>query len=344
MTERIPQSPPEIKPVPDHTLRPLWSVMIPTYNCSQYLIENLQSVLEQDPGPEFMQIEVIDDYSTDSDVESIVQRIGKGRIAYHRQPKNVGSLRNFETCLNRSRGHYVHLLHGDDKIKNGFYKEIEHVFTAFPEAGAAFTGYTFIDETSKRLYDNKNLLLKPGMLKNWLSEISKSQLIQPPAMVVKREVYEKLGSFFGVHYGEDWEMWVRIAANYPVAHSPKVLAEYRMHQTNITSRYFLSGQSMTDILKVLDTIQGYLPQQERAGTMQFAKRHLSNYFSYTSDMVYHVLGKPEIALEQARRAMQMHFSYVTLTYWLKIHFKILIGYKMQSEKKWVYRHPLNLFK
>jgi len=31
-------------------------------------------------------------------------------------------------------------------------------------------------------------------------------------MVVKREVYEKLGGFYGVEYGEDWEMWVRIAA------------------------------------------------------------------------------------------------------------------------------------
>ncbi len=51
MNERIPQHPPEIKSVPDHMKRPLWSVMIPAYNCSNYLIENLESVLLQDPGP-----------------------------------------------------------------------------------------------------------------------------------------------------------------------------------------------------------------------------------------------------------------------------------------------------
>jgi glycosyltransferase involved in cell wall biosynthesis len=146
MIERIPTHPPEIKPVPENIQRPRWSVMIPAYNCSQYLIENILSVLQQDPGPLQMQIEVVDDSSTDTDVEALVKEAGKGRVGYYRQPENVGSLRNFETCLNRATGHYIHILHGDDKLRNGFYNEIEKLFAAFPEAGAAFTGFTFIDE------------------------------------------------------------------------------------------------------------------------------------------------------------------------------------------------------
>src|SRR5277367_1859957 len=111
MNNRIPGEPPEILPVPDHIKRPLWSVMIPVYNCSQYLTNNILSVLAQDPGAERMQIEVVDDCSTDTDVESLVQEIGKGRVKYFRQHENVGSLRNFETCINRATGRYIHLLH-----------------------------------------------------------------------------------------------------------------------------------------------------------------------------------------------------------------------------------------
>jgi glycosyltransferase involved in cell wall biosynthesis len=343
MIERIPRHPPEIKPVPDHIPRPRWSVMIPTYNCSQFLIENIHSVLEQDPGEEFMQIEVVDDFSTDSDVESLVRKIGKGRVGYYRQLQNVGSLRNFETCLNRATGHYVHLLHGDDRVIKGFYSEIENMFMAFPEAGAAFTGFTYVDEQNQRLYDNDELLNEPGLLNNWLLAISRTQLIQPPAMVVKRSVYEKLGGFYAVHYGEDWEMWVRIAARYPVVHSPKKLALYRVHQNNITSRYFLTGQSMTDVMKVLDIIQDYLPPNERPRAKRFAKRHLAHYFAYTSDKIYHQYGKPHVALEQSRRAMGMHFNPITFMYWIKMRVKILIGYKMQREKKWTFR-PVNFFK
>ena len=139
MSERIPQKPPVIKALPDHITRPLWSVMIPTYNCSRYLIENLRSVLEQDPGADIMQIEVVDDFSTDTDVESPGQgNRERAGLDYYRQPENVGSLRNFETCLNRATGHYIHLLHGDDQVKTGFYSEIEKLFYSFSAGRRGF--------------------------------------------------------------------------------------------------------------------------------------------------------------------------------------------------------------
>ncbi len=330
MSERIPQSPPLIHPLPDHLYRPRWSVMIPAYNCSRYLIENLHSVLQQDPGPDIMQIEVVDDFSTDTDVENLVRELGKGRVGYFRQPRNVGSLRNFETCLNRATGHYIHLLHGDDQVKPGFYSEIEKLFTLFPEAGAAFTGFVFVDENNERLYDNHTLLDKPGILQNWLFRIASSQLIQVPAMVVRRSVYEKLGGFFGVHYGEDWEMWARIAASYPVAHSPDRLAMYRVHRDNITSRYFLTGQSMTDAIQVVNTIQKYLPAAEQKKAKRIAEKHLAYYFARSADNIYHQYGKPFVALEQARRSMHLYFSPLTFYYWLKMRIKIGIGYKMPN--------------
>jgi glycosyltransferase involved in cell wall biosynthesis len=343
MIERIPSSPPEIKPVSGAIRRPLWSVMIPAYNCSHYLAETLESVLIQAPDADQMQIEVVDDFSTDANVEELVNRVGRGRVQYFRQPENVGSLRNFETCLNRSTGYYIHLLHGDDKIEKGFYSEIEQVFSAFPSAGAAFTGYTVINDKEEVMDENKTFLTEPGILENWILQIGRTQLLQPPAVVVKRSVYEKLGSFFAVHYGEDWEMWVRIAANFPVAHSPKKLAFYRVHENNITSRGFVSGQSMTDIMKVIKIVEDYLPKDKQKSMTAYAKRHFANYFSYSADKIYHEFGLPQVALLHARRAMLMHFSFVTLYYWVKIKFKMLIGYKQKREKKWVYK-PLNFFR
>src|SRR5664279_2604129 len=331
MSERIPQSPPPRSPPADHVKRPRWSVMIPSYNCSRYLIENLHSVLQQDPGPEIMQIEVVDDFSTDTDVENLVREIGGGRIGFYRQPRNVGSLRNFETCLNRATGQYIHLLHGDDQVKPGFYSEIEKLFTLFPQAGAAFTGFIFVDEQNRRLYDNQTLLESPGILQNWLFRIASSQLVQVPAMVVRRSVYENLGGFFGVHYGEDWEMWARIAAQYPVAHSPEKLALYRVHRDNITSRYFLTGQSITDAIQVVNTIQKYLPAGEKKKAKRAAEKHLAYYFARSSDKIYHQYGKPFVALEQARRSLGLYFSPVTFYYWLKMRVKIGIGYKMNKE-------------
>jgi len=95
MIERIPLTPPEIKPISDAENRPLFSVMIPSFNCIKYLPKAINSVLAQDLGPDIMQIEVLDDYSTDGDVAGLVEKLGNGRIQFHQQNKNVGSLRNF---------------------------------------------------------------------------------------------------------------------------------------------------------------------------------------------------------------------------------------------------------
>ncbi|HZY25562.1 MAG TPA: glycosyltransferase, partial [Bacteroidales bacterium] len=76
--------------------------MIPTYNCAHYLRETIASVLAQDPGPEIMQIEVVDDHSTRDDPEVVVKELAGDRVGFYRQSQNVGYIKNFETCLQRS--------------------------------------------------------------------------------------------------------------------------------------------------------------------------------------------------------------------------------------------------
>ena len=335
-SDRIPQSPPLIAPVRNSLARPLWSVMIPSYNCSHYLKKTLLSVLAQDPGPDKMQIEVIDDHSHDTDVEALVAQIGKGRIGFFRQERNVGSLRNFETCLNRSVGERIHILHGDDMIAPGFYDEIDMLFRKYPTAGAAFTGYFHINELDELLYPNQPLASDPGPIDNWFSIIAQSQQIQPPAMVVKRHVYERLGGFFGMHYGEDWEMWVRISAHFPVVHSPEHLAKYRVHDGNITSNYFLSGQHIRDITRAIGIVEEYIPIDQRKKLKNLARKNYSAYFARTTDMVYHGYKSPERALAQAKQALKMHVNTTTLYFVLKMRLKLMIRYKFRAAQSPVF--------
>ena len=327
--ERTPQTPPNIERVPDNTVRPLWSVMIPAYNCINYLEETINSVLQQALPIDQMQIEVIDDCSTDGDVEALVQRVGKGRVGYFKKETNGGSLRNFESCINRAKGIYVHILHGDDKVKPGFYAEIAVLFEKHPEVGACYTSYEYIDSSSRpNGWSVKSLQDNAGVISNWLEKIAVSNIVQPPAIVVKREVYERLGSFFAVHYGEDWEMWVRIAAHYPVAYSPKTLACYRVHGSNITTHSILSGQNIKDIQKVIEIINNYLPKHLRRKLRDKAERNFSGYFATLSDAIYHQHGNKRAALKQAYLSLRMHVNRLTIKHTVKIAVKWIIGYKV----------------
>lgn len=262
-----------IPSVPPGEARPLWSVMIPSYNCARFLEYTLRSVLAQDPGPEAMQIEVIDDASSADDPETVVARVGAGRVGFHRQQHNVGHVRNFETCLARSRGRLIHLLHGDDAVLPGFYRTMEHAFHLRPDVGAAFCRHRYIDEEGRGLAYGRVIQGHRGVVNDWLHKIAVRQQLQTCAMVVRRDVYEEVGGFDRRirAYGEDWEMWVRIASRYPVWYEPEALAEYRLHGASLAARAYPTGQNAQDMRQAMDIIRTYLAPANSRPLMRRAR-------------------------------------------------------------------------
>ncbi|EMR01075.1 putative glycosyl transferase [Cesiribacter andamanensis AMV16] len=280
--------------------------MVPVYNCAGYLTETLESVLVQDPGREQMQIVVVDDASTDADVAALVQRVGAGRITYHCQPKNVGSLRNFETCLNLATGHYIHLLHGDDKVLPGYYEKIGALLDRYPEAGAAFSRYQYIDEDSAYLYPQQPEQQADGLLSNWLVRLGERQRIQYCAISVRRSVYEELGGFYGVTYGEDWEMWMRIARRYAMAYTPEVLSAYRMHYQSISGQSFVQAKNLHDLQWVMNTIHAYLPDEVRGSVRRTALRFYAHYALKIANRIWHRSYNRQTVKAQIQEALRMH--------------------------------------
>lgn len=333
MTDRIPKAPPIILPLTNDENRPLFSVMIPTYNCIQYLSYAMEGVLSQDPGEEKMQIEVIDDCSTDGDVAALVREIGGGRVTFYQQPENKGSLRNFETCINRAKGFYIHILHGDDFVKTGFYQEIEDLFNRFPTVGSAMTNFNWADENNKQWGVNRDIIPHTGIIDNWLERIASKQLVQPPAVVVKRNTYEAVGSFFAVHYGEDWEMWIRIAARFEMAYSPKPLAVYRSgHASNISTNSILAGRNFKDLSTVISISSNYLPESKRKKIKRQAKKDFSISFAQAS---YELLanGKDKrVALKLASGALKFSIN-LRSVYWASRFYRLYFANILALRKK-----------
>lgn len=294
-----------IPPVPEGTARPLWSVMIPTYNCAHYLRETLAGVLAQDPGPELMQIEVVDDCSTGDDPAAVVEELGRGRVAFYRQPRNLGYIHNFETCLQRSRGRLVHLLHGDDSVRDGFYRAMGRAFDSHPEIGAAFCRTIYIDEEGH--WQSISPLEQPqsGILSNWLERIAVYQRLQVASIVVRRDVYERLGGFDTRMscWCEDWEMWIRIAAHYPVWFEAEPLALYRQHSSSLTGRSIRSGANIRDVRKAIGIYQSYLPRPIGGELARRAREFYAAYAVHTAEELL-LAGDREGARAQVREALR----------------------------------------
>ena len=238
-----------IAPVPVGVHRPVWSVMIPTYHCARYLGATLHSVVDQGLPPEEMEIQVVDDHSVEDDPASVVREVGDGRVAFVRHPENRGNVATFDTCLALSRGRYVHILHGDDLVQPGFYAILGRALDDHPECVAAVCRHVVVDDAGDEIVTPEPLADRAGVLHDLFSRLVQGQLLQPPAVVVRREVYERIGGFdHRIHrYGEDWEMWTRVAAEGPVWYTPVPLASYRVRAGSISDSSVRTGENMRDL-------------------------------------------------------------------------------------------------
>lgn len=235
--------------------------MIPTYNSTAYLEGTLLRVVNQDPGPAHMQIEIVDDGSEDDSAYQVLHKLNlTDRIQYYRQAKNVGLSANWNTCIKRAQGEIIHILHQDDLIEPGFYSAMENAFLQEPSIGAAFCRHNFIDERDN-LYGTSPLEQDTaGIIPGWMDRIILWERIQTPSITVRRSVYERLGGFHpSLAFVLDWEMWIRISSAYPLWYEPRILAAYRIHSNSETQRLISYGENIRDMQVFYKVLKSYLP-------------------------------------------------------------------------------------
>lgn len=305
---------PAIEPIKTGTHRPAWSVMIPTYNCADYLKRTIESVISQNIDPSQMQIEVVDDCSTKDCPERVTEEVGKGRVSFYRQPRNMGATATFNMCIKRSVGHIVHILHGDDVVRCGFYQTLGSALAAYPEAGAACCRYITIDDRDRWLSINSLRQQSAGLMKNCVEKLAVRNFIAFAGIAVRRSTYEQLGGFCTkfVH-SADREMWVRIAAHLPVWYEPKCLACYRVHSNNDTGTLMLTGANVRDSRMAVAAFARYLPRDQAAGLTLAALHQYAQQALLTAQSL-RVRGYYRAALIQAGEAVRCDRSLRT---WLR---------------------------
>lgn len=224
-----------------------WSVMIPTYNPKpDHLERMLQSVLSQDPGCETMQIDVVDDCSSQVDVEKMVRALAGDRVHFSRTPENQGLASCWNSCIERARGDWVHVLHQDDYVLPGFYEEVREIARLQPDVGLIAVRSFFVDEEGviSAVTPRIRSLERGGCA---VEEFLYDNPLQFPGVVVSKKAYEKYGSFRSdLSYTLDWEMWTRIIGQAGGVVSANVLACYRMTTHNMTNRLARTGETLTD--------------------------------------------------------------------------------------------------
>lgn len=224
----------DLKPVKNNNYAV--SVIIPVYNCQQYLASAIESVLSQ--TYQAQEIVVVDDGSTDNSA-AIAQSFAP--LVTYSLIENSGSSTAVNHGINLAQGSLIGFLDSDDLwIENKLALQIA-AFTDNPEMEAVF--------------GHMSQFKSPE-----LSEATKSKLKIPveviPAynrdtLLIKRESLERVGLFDPkIRMGEfvDWYLKASDQGLKSIMLS-EVLAKRRVHQTNMGIREHKSRIEYVRLLK-----------------------------------------------------------------------------------------------
>ncbi|MFZ2447162.1 MAG: glycosyltransferase [Syntrophobacteraceae bacterium] len=186
------------------------SVIIPTYNRAEPVIEAVESVLAQRDVPQGLEIIVVDDGSTDGTREAL-GRFSEG-IRYIRRPHGgVSAARN--QGIAESRGEYIAFLDSDDLWLPGKLSAQMRYFYENPEAVLCQTEEIWM-RGGKRLNPRKHHKKPEGRCFPLLLERC---LVSPSAVVIRRDLFDTVGLFDeSLPACEDYDLWLRIGCRHPL--------------------------------------------------------------------------------------------------------------------------------
>ncbi|MFT2009541.1 glycosyltransferase [Pontibacter sp. 13R65] len=282
---------------------PLVSVIIPSYNHGNFLLEAFKSVWEQD-YPTF-EIIVVDDGSEDNTAE--VAQSAMGVVYIYQKNQGLSAARN--TGIKNAKGELLVFLDADDWL--------------LPGAIATNVAYlqenqqlAFVSGAHDKVYEEEGLVVEEIneiSSDHYLNLLQGNYIGMHATVMYRRWVFDEFLYDTSLKNCEDYDIYLKVARKYPVQHHTKRIAAYRLHNSN------MSGQipaMLKGVLFVLDR------QRELVTTDSERKAYLkgkSIWKNYYCQQLY----KREVANNSA-------FPYRTLFTFLKHKPTLLFRYFLRK--------------
>jgi glycosyltransferase involved in cell wall biosynthesis len=239
------------------------SVVITCYDQEEYIGDAIGSVVQQSRYDAILEIIVVDDGSTD-DSEAVIRnwtsRCEKIQYVYQ-ENQGVSAARN--EGIRRSSGDYIAFLDGDDLwCEDRLAPQLE-LAEKHPDIGLFYGDvYSFEDDPADRTrgyctrfeYDDEDVL--PNLYFHGAP-------ILTPTTLVQTDCFSEVGRFDpSLRQGEDRDMWLRVAAEYPIQHVGEPVALVRHGNESLSTdidekaKFMLQGaDKMVELYPELDSLR-----------------------------------------------------------------------------------------
>lgn len=227
----------------DIMAQPIVSIIIPTYNCAQYIAETITSVLNQS----FKDIEliVVDDGSIDSTRDIVASINGPIRLI---PQTNAGVCVARNRGISEATGRYICLMDHDDYWFPHKLERQVALLDEQPEIGVVYSSFILWHrDESNGLFPSAESFDLNHYADDFIPEFSgwiyhqfllDCWMLTSTAMF-RAEIFEECGAFDeDLPYSEDWDLWLRISRRYPFIQlrRPSTLYRQHAHQGNRVNR------------------------------------------------------------------------------------------------------------
>jgi glycosyltransferase involved in cell wall biosynthesis len=205
------------------------AVVITTYNHAAFLDDAIRSIIRQSVPAE--EIIVVDDGSTDHP-EAVVSGYSLVRLIRQRN-QGLSAARN--KGLRAAVGDKIIFLDADDRLCQGAIEAGLECFVRHSEAGFVYGGFRYIDADGGVTSEPFCRDIGPD---HHLSFLRGNQVGMHGAVLYDRMRLLDAGGFdVTLRRCEDYDVYLRMSRNHPVANHRQTVAEYRQHGTNMSSNF-----------------------------------------------------------------------------------------------------------
>lgn len=256
---------------------PLLSIVINCFNGSAYLKNSIDSVIDQS----YRNWEIIfwDNQSTDNSAE-IFFKYNDERLHYFLAPAftSLGRARNL--AINKTKGDWICFLDCDDVwLPDKLERQVSIINNENADLGIVYgqslsfqSNMNSNEKWARRQlkYKNKTILKKlpEGDI---FSKLMKLNFISLVTAIVNKQAYYEVGGFSD-HFeqAEDYELFVKLAAEKKVRAVQDVIALYRIHDNNNSI-----GNTDKGFAEVFEVISRYMPSDDAMKGMRYQKTQYS---------------------------------------------------------------------
>jgi len=196
------------------------TVAIPVYNGERFILKALQSIAQQTSNVD--KVLICDNKSTDGSL-SIIKSFAKEhpelKIRTHVNASNIGSLPNFNKCMELCNTKYLLILAVDDRLKANAIEKLLRFYKQHADFGVVAGNVDLIDENDQLIPSSalpkKTVIFKKGQI---LELVEKTNLwIHPSAALYNMDCTRKIGFWDETCIGGDERYWAQILQQFPLA-------------------------------------------------------------------------------------------------------------------------------